>query len=406
MRTRLKLTQLATAIIAATMTTFASAADDKKLDVEIDIGGAVMQSWQTGMEVDGAAANPADSATDSGFHRLRFALNINVKVTDKLSVFAELAEEPNDWENSSAAISQDLAWIQYEVSDEIGARLGNLISTTHTFIRYSDGAAVQSNPFVGNSLVDMITAEEGLWLYGVHELQNNTSITWDAVLSTPDFFADFTSGRGYNYGLRGTFNLASGLSFGAGTFMTNHDKEAVEGKPFGSLIAIGDGDNYQFASTGVSARATHPLIVPGVDAFIWQADVQYKTDSFMVHALYGNASDNFRWADGEGSLQTTYIEEDSEMAFWLVEGQYDFNESYYLAVRYAESENKSEGISGPNTASRLQVGGGWWYNSSTLVKVEYVDQEEEQFSGGGATIFGAEGGAQWDGIVAEVSVTF
>jgi hypothetical protein len=404
MKNKLKLIQLATTILASSMVSHAHAADDDEF--EIDFGGAIMQSWQSGMEVDGTPANLGDADSDSGFHRLRFAINVNVKITDKISVFAELAEEPNDWNSSAAAISQDLAWIQYNVSEEVGVRLGNLIATTQTFIRYSDGAAVQANPFVGNGLVDMITAEQGLWLYGVHNLQNDTSITWDAVLSTPDFFADFTDGRGYNYGLRGTLNFANGLSFGAGTFKTNHDQEAVEGLPFGSLIAIGDGDNYQFASTAVSARATHPLIVPGVDALVWQADIQYKTDDLMVHALYGNASDKFSWAGGEGSLQTSYIEEDSEMTFWLVEGQYDFGDDYYLAIRYAESQNESEGVSGPNTASRLQVGGGWWYNKSTLVKLEYVDQDEEQFSGGGAALFGAPGGAQWSGIVAEVSIVF
>ncbi|MBU2978481.1 hypothetical protein [Alteromonas sp. C1M14] len=372
----------------------------------IQLSGAVMQSWQAGMEVEGAAADPGNANADSGFHRFRFAININVQVTERVSVFAELAEEPNDWNDSSAAVSQDLAWIQFQFNDDMGVRLGNLISTTQNFIRYSDGAAVQSNPFVGNSLVDMITAEEGLWFYGVHNTANDHSITWDAVVSTPDFFADFTDGRGYNYGLRGTYNLPSGLSFGGGMFSTNHDIDAVTGKTAGTLIAVGDGDNYQFASSAPNARVTHPLIVPGVDAFIWQADVQYKTDTVLLHGLFGSAKDDYSWADGQGTFQTNYIEQDAEMAFWSIEGRYMINEDLYVAARYAESDNESAGISDNNTASRLQLGGGWWMNDSTLFKAEYVKQEEEQYSGGGTAQFGAEGGAEWDGVIIEASVTF
>ncbi|MEG3766764.1 hypothetical protein [Alteromonas sp. 14N.309.X.WAT.G.H12] len=372
----------------------------------IQLSGAVMQSWQAGMEVDGAAADPGNANADSGFHRLRFAININAQVTQRVSVFAELAEEPNDWNNGSAAVSQDLAWIQFQFSDEMGMRVGNLIATTQNFIRYSDGAAVQSNPFVGNSLVDMITAEEGVWFYGVHDTGNGDTLTWDAVVATPDFFADFTDGRGYNFGLRGTYNLRSGLSFGAGMFSTNHDVEAVAGKTAGSLIAVGDGDNYQFASSAPNARVTHPLIVPGVDAFIWQADVQYKTDTILLHGLFGSAKDDYSWADGQGTFQTNYIEQDAEMQFWSIEGRYMINEDLYVAARYAESDNESEGISDNNTASRFQLGGGWWMNDYTLFKAEYVKQEEEQYSGGGTALFGAEGGAEWDGFIIEASVTF
>ncbi|MFW1677084.1 hypothetical protein ACFVYJ_04800 [Pontibacter sp. JAM-7] len=404
----MKRTQISKHVVAALIAMSASGVANAAefMDGKIKISGAAMQAWQSGIDVDGAAVNPADADADSAFQRMRFALNINAQVAENVSVFAELAEEPNDWNNGSAAISQDLAWIQFDLPNNIGIRLGNVISTTMNFIRYSDGAAVQSNPFVGNGLVDMITAEEGLWAYGSHNLESGTNMTWDAVLATPDFFTDFSPGHGYNLGLRGTLNLNNGLSFGVGTFKTNHDLEGVVGKPFGSLIAIGDGDNYQFANTAPSARATHPLIVPGVDAFIWQADVQYKAGNFLLHALYGEAEDDYSWAGGEGSLQTSYIEEKSKMEFWSVEGKVDLSNSLYLAARYAESTNKSTGVSGPSDATRLQLGAGFWLNDATLFKAEYVKQEEDQFSGGGATIFGAAGGTEWDGFIMEASVTF
>jgi hypothetical protein len=395
---------IAAAVLALSTAGTASAAEF--MDGKIKISGAAMQAWQSGIEVDGAAKTAGDTDADSSFQRMRFALHINAQVAENVSVFAELAEEPNDWNNGSAAISQDLAWIQFDLSDNVGLRLGNVVSTTQNFIRYSDGAAVQSNPFVGNSLVDMITAEEGLWAYGSHNLQSGTNVTWDAVFATPDFFSDFSAGVGYNFGLRGTVNFDNGLSFGAGTFTTDHDQAGVTGKEFGSLIALGDGDNYQFATTAPSARATHPLIVPGVDAFVWQADVQYKTGNFLVHALYGEAEDDYSWAGGQGTLQTSYVAAKSKMEFWSIEGKVDVSNNMYLAARYAESTNKSAGVSGPNKADRIQIGGGYWMNDATLFKAEYVKQEEDQFSGGGTVNSAVAGGSEWDGFIVEASVTF
>ena len=407
-RTLINMNVAAAILAMSAVATTATAAEF--MDGKIKISGAAMQSWQSGIDVDGAAANAGDASSDSAFQRMRFALNINAQISENVSVFAELAEEPNDWGNGSAAISQDLGWIQFDLPNNTGVRLGNVVSTTQNFIRYSDGAAVQSNPFVGNGLVDMITAEEGLWAYGSHTLSSGTNVTWDAVLATPDFFTDFSDGHGYNMGLRGTVNLESGLSFGAGTFKTNHDQASVAGKAAGSLIAVGDGDNYQFASTAVNARATHPLIVPGVDAFIWQADVQYKANNFLVHGLIGQAEDDYSWVGqgtgGSGLTSTSYVAQKSKMAFWSIEGKYDISNDFYVAARYAESENKSAGISGPNEATRLQVGAGYWMNDSTLFKAEYVKQEEDQFSGGGATDSSVAGGTEWDGLIVEASVTF
>jgi hypothetical protein len=140
------------------------------MDGKLKINGAAMQSWQSAIEVDGDARSAVATEGESGFHRLRFALHFNAQLTDTISVFAELAEEPNDFGNFN--IAQDLAWIQFQ-KDGLGLRVGNVISTTQNFIEYSDGAVVQSNPLIGNSPVDMITAEEGLWLYG-----SSDNYTW------------------------------------------------------------------------------------------------------------------------------------------------------------------------------------------------------------------------------------
>ncbi|MDX2366891.1 MAG: hypothetical protein QNK36_00510 [Colwellia sp.] len=381
------------------------------MDGKLKINGAAMQSWQSAMEVDGTARAPQEA--ESGFHRLRYALHFNAQVTDTISVFAELAEEPNDFETFQ--ISQDLAWIQF-AKDGLGLRVGNVISTTQNFIEYSDGAVVQSNPLIGNSPVDMITAEEGLWLYGAHD-----NITWDAVLSKPSFNTDFTKDSGYNFGLRGTFGFDNGLSVGAGLFVTNADLNCDSNgnctdnvnAAIGSLIAVGDGDNYEFGSdktglTGTPGRGSHFAIVPGISATIWQIDAQYKTENLKLNAYYGIAQDDYSWADsgiaGYRPVSGSFTNKESEVSFMSVKAKYDINKEFYVAARYSQSTNESEGISGNDSLDRIQVGGGYWIEDKVLLKVEYVKQTEEALSGGQST--DGTGEAEWDGFLAELSVSF
>lgn len=380
------------------------------MDGKLTINGAAMQSWQSAIEVDGAARAPQES--ESGFHRLRYAVSFNAQVTDTISVFAELAEEPNDNPN----FAQDLAWIQFQ-KDGLGLRVGNVVSTTQNFIEYSDGAAVQSNPLIGNSPVDMITAEEGLWLYGSAD-----NYTWDAVVSKPSFGTDFTKDSGYNFGLRGTVGLGEGFSLGAGVFITTADLECDANNActnngthgvIGSLIGIGDGDNYEYGSdkgglTGTPGRGSHFAIVPGISATIWQIDAQYKTEDLALHAYYGIAQDDYSWADagiaGYRPMTGNFTNTESEVSFMSVKAKYNINKELYVAARYSMSTNESEGISGDDALDRIQVGGGYWIADQVLLKVEYVKQTEEALSGGQST--DGTGEAEWDGFLAELSVTF
>ena len=399
------------AVVALGMTATATQAVEF-MDGKLKINGAAMQSWQTAIEVDGAARPLVATEGESGFHRLRFALHFNAQITDTISVFAELAEEPNDFGNFN--IAQDLAWIQFQ-KDGLGLRVGNVISTTQNFIEYSDGAVVQSNPLIGNSPVDMITAEEGLWLYG-----SSDNYTWDAVVSKPSFGTDLSKDSGYNFGLRGTVGLGNGFSLGAGLFVTNADLDCASGTcsdpggaGIGSLIGVGDADNYQFGSdsdgvSGTPGRGSHFAIVPGISATIWQIDAQYKTDNFKLHAYYGQAQDDYSWADsgvaGYRPVSTNFTDKESEVNFMSVKAKYDINKELYVAARYSQSTNESEGISGNDSLDRIQLGLGYWIEDKVLLKIEYVKQTEEALSGGQST--DGTGEAEWDGLLAELSVSF
>lgn len=396
-------------ILATTMILPTEAADWNE---RIDLGGYIAQGWQSPIEVDGGRAVPSDANADSGFQRLRFALHTNIKLSDRVSIFAELAEEPNDFSGiTKFGLSQDLAWIDTKLNDNLTFRVGNIIAYpgSLSFLRYSDGAVVQSNPLIGNSPVDMITAEQGAWLFGSHKFANDNKFAWDLTVSNPSFFGDFSEDSGYNLKANGTVLLGNGFGFGAGVFKTNGDANCVggtctlsDGGAVNSSIGLGDGDNYEFSTGGPATRSTHVAIIPGIDATITQLDAQYKKNNVLVHGYVGNAKDKYSYSGGFGTGQFT--EKDAEMDYLGVLGQYNFNKKLYVAGRYTQSKNKSEGVSGNDELSRAQVGLGYWMSDASLLKVEYVKQTEEANSGGLKTNGLTE--AEWDGISVEASYHF
>lgn len=377
------------------------------------------QQFQTGIDVDDGSnailINAQDEDSSSGFNRLRFALQLNAQFTDRISGFIELAEEPNDFGGQGNAfdIKNDLAWIELDATDEISLRIGEVVPTTMNFIRYTDGAVVQSNPLIGNGVNDIITAETGAWLTGGHELQLGK---WDynITVTKPSFFEDFRENAGYNYTARSSLVTKSGLGIGAGFFKSTGDPDCTAGTctmeggfSRGGGPLQGDGDPYSFASTQTGARNKHVGLAPGVDAYAWQVDLMYEAELFTVHGFFGQVSDRFSFVAGDlqtdggaGILST----EDAEYNFWGVFGKIDLRDDWYVAGRWTATSNEADNISNDEKIHRLQVGGGWWPSDSVLFKVEYVYQKEEANSGGGACAFGT-GDCDWSGVVLEMSTS-
>jgi len=164
--------------------------------------------------------------------------------------------------------------------------------------------------------------------------------------------------------------------------------------------------------------------MPGLDQTTIQLNLAYQpTSQTSVILMLGKSSDDFTFADSAGNAVagityfgnsngvadangTTYdsnsvIEGESSVQYYVVEAQqYIIPEKLYVAARYAEAENTSDLISQDvNTVERLQVAAGYWFNDSTLLKVEYVNQEEGANSGG-------QIGTGFDGFTSEISVKF
>ena len=361
----------------------------------------------------------ANKNMESGFQRIRFNIDMSLTLNDIVSAYVDLGEEPNDFgSDDQFEISQDLAYIDIALmpllqtdnaTTNVTFRAGNIVSTVFDFRGYSDGAAVQSNPLIGNSPIDFVTAESGAQLLWKHKTDANTYIYGDIGVTIPTFFEDYSEGRGYNtFGKLGITKQDNwGISLG---LFTSNQGEQVGLREFKDIqtagLIQGDGDNYNFAASGSSSRDTHVGLLPGLDATMYQINGFYQFDeSVLVRAWAGMAKDDYRFVDANG-IQTVasqaidYARQESKMRYFAIEGSYYIvPESFYIAARYSVADNTTRGVKNATLLSRSQFGLGWFVAPGTLAKAEYVVQKEEKNSAG-------QIGSDWSGFSMELSVIF
>jgi len=391
------------------------------LDGRLKIDAFLAQGFQS-LEADDGAFEAINTDTSSGFQRLRFNLGLTFEITDNITAFADLGEEPNDFGSDDPfEISQDLGFIDFDVPGLLGRpdddtdvifRAGNIVATTFEFRGFSDGGAVQGNPLIGNSPADIVTAESGIQVAASHELSGLPieRVNGDVALTVPTFFEDFGPERGYNVFGRISGETDFGLDLGFGWFVGNNGGQVGE-RDFGDIqttgAVFGDGENYNFPGSGAGDRDTHAGIVPGLDVTVFQINAQYQPTfaPATFRGWAGIASDDFSFIDAAGdqtvlSQGVDFVEEDSEMRFFGLEGSYDLlPDKLYGAVRYTRVVNESDGAGSDDVLDRLQLGAGFWIADNALLKGEYVMQNEGEDSPG-------QIGDDWDGFLAEISVSF
>jgi hypothetical protein len=413
---------LAAALIAAPV----QAADF--LDGRIQTNIMFMQGFQA-LKADAGAFEPVNEDPSSGFQRLRFNAEFTVHFNDWITGFVDLGEEPNDFAGPGGdfQISNDLSFIDLSLLKALNSasadknslvlRLGNPVTTIFNYRGFSDGAAVQGNPLIGNSPFDIVTAESGVQLIGEHNLDGPVrSWGWDVSWTVPTFGENFSPDRGYDIFAKGRVDVGSGVKLGVGYLRTDGEdqfnRNAVGGAALDSSLSttealFGDNENYNFPGTGTSSRTTHQGLIPGVKATGWLIDGQYEpTESLLFRGWYGRLTDDFRFIDGGGAQtvrainNATIARGDSEVQAFGIEGTaYLIPNTFYLAARYSNVSNESADVVNAGDLDRIQFGGGWWLHKTTLVKAEYVRQTEDINSAG-------QIGSDWDGFALEISTKF
>lgn len=425
-------TSLLSSVLAAS-TANAEALFDGRLEVDF----LLLQGFQSIQAKDGAF-RPGDEEQTANFERPRFNLQLKAQITDNITADIDIAEEPNDFGNNGDrdfAFHQDFGGIEFDLLGLAGAprdnsdlilRIGNIGAAPFQFKGFQDGADNQGNALIGNSPVDFATAENGMQLSYSESSLSGPITGWNVAghITGSSFGEQFQEDRGFNFRLQGTLNFAGGFNAGLNFFQADQGDQLIfDGSGIASLDGVtttnyrfGDGENYNFSASGSSSRETHTGVMPGLDMSIVQLNLAYQpNNNTSLIAMFGRASDEFAFADATGNIQaghvflddtgarqeaTNVVEADSGINYYVLEAQqYLVPNKFYLAARYTNSTNETDGINGDDTLERIQLAAGYWINEKTLWKFEFVDQDEEANSGG-------QIGGGFDGFVTELSVKF
>lgn len=389
------------------------------------------QGYQYLQATDGAF-RPQDEQQTNNFLRLRANLMLSFQVTEDIRAYVDFGEEPNDFSNNDEVnfdIQQDFGGIDFELFGLSGNRkeneslilsIGNIGMSTFQFRGFQDGADSQNNPLIGNSPIDFATAESGAQI-AYNKVQSNHAIKrWRASfsLSGSDFGEVFQEGVGHNIFATVTVETKWGWDFGVNFQQANQGDQLDFVNGVASLDGVvranwrfGDGDNYNFSSSATSSRETHVGLSPGLNLQTLTLNARYRpTQNTTILGQIGTAADDFSFINAQGEIVANQaasgnepigvIRQESKINYFLVEAQqYLIPEKFYLAARYTHSQNVSDDIDSEDTLSRLQIGAGYWVNNWALVKLEYVNQDEEANSGG-------QIGSGFDGFHLEASVKF
>ena len=439
----LGITSLAVAGFMATAAPIAATQANEFLGGRAEVNFLALQNFQSIQATDGAF-RPEDEEQSDGFGRLRVNLQLKYHINDHIVADVDIAEEPNDFGNNGDrdfSFHQDFAGIEFELLGLSGAardnadltlRLGNIGAAPFQFKGFQDGADNQGNALIGNGVTDYATAENGLQLSYSESRDSGLIRAYNVAghITTSSFGEAFQEDRGYNFRLQGTLEFAGGFKAGLNFFQANQGDQLRFENGIASLDGVtttnyrfGDGENYNFSASDTSERDTHIGALPGLEQSIVQLNLAYQpTPQTSLIFMVGESSDDFTFADDAGNAVagityfgvdgianaagTTFDSENviagnSSVEYIVLEAQqYLVPDKFFLAARYAEAENTSDLIDQfDNKVERLQVAAGYWFNDKTLLKFEFVDQDEGVNSGG-------QIGTGFDGFTSEISVKF
>jgi hypothetical protein len=328
----------------------------------------------------------------AGFHRVRAGIGASVQFAEGVSGVLLVEQEPNDF-GGQFAPAVDFAVLNVQASDALTIQAGTPVTGLLNFRGFSDGPVTQSNPLIGNSPADMITAGQGVKLIGSYD-----TFGFDLTINK-GFAGTLTSAAGGNTGVNviGKFRYT-----GSDLFKVGAGVATATGSQ-GVVFAGGDGENYALSSGVASApvgysggginaiRNTHANIPGG--GFITQADGKITNGPLSADLWVGYASDG---------------DTDQSSLFGGLGAKFDVNDSFYLAARGTAVSDQSDGADNldSSTLFRLQGGVGYYLADSALLKVEGVSQSHGEGYPGGVGQTRPANADSFFGVLTELSFNF
>ena len=389
---------LAASLVTLGTAPAAFAQEDDGMMSRIDLSVKAMQGAQFfRTDLDDVTTSQAEF----GFQRVRYNFEISADIHEKIKLFADFGHEPNDFGTGGGSFSPavDYVALDFLLNDEFTFRLGTPVTGAFNFRGYSDGAATQGNPVIGNSPIDFITAQTGVALVG----NLDGGFGFDVTVTSPTFYETFQPGTGVS--------VIGKVRYATETFGIGGAVMKVTSQPRSGVLTSwirGDGENYNIPGAGPASRLTHAYINPGYAPLLLHADAMFKSEFVEGDVWGGISSEQYSFSDGLGNPTnargatslTNVVEEDSQMLFFGATAKINATDNFFLAGRVSYADNSSDWAPDDDTSLlRIQGGLGVTFLDKAMFKIEYVTQDEGVASPG-------QIGDRWYAVSTELSVTF
>ncbi len=366
---------------------------------EIYWGGAFTQQFQSvNHDNENPGENPDNELVDigGGFNLATANLLLGVQLAEgiqiNLNTYLSSQHHPESWVKGGFLQVDKFPMINSDrldnIMDFVTLRIGHMeINYGDAHFRRTDNGMAMYNEFVGNMIMDSFTTEIGGEVYvqkdGILGMIGVTDGEVRGRVDRPDDRAPSIYGKlafdrelqdDLRVRLSGSFYTTSGSVFANNLYGGDR-----AGTRFYDVLVNGSGDS--FTNGRINPRFAQQ------DAFQVNPFVQFK--NFEVHGLFETVTGD----DDKGGPEYTYDQ-------YAVDGLVRFlkDRSAYVGFRWNTVEG--EAGFGDFSSDRVQVAAGWFATPNILLKINYVDQQFDDYPTTSILHEGSFDGITIEGVVA------
>jgi len=374
--------------------------------MKVRIGGHFTQQWQNLSHSNTAGPKLVNNVNTNqlieigaGTNLATANLNIDVALADgirlNLVTYLSSRHHSESWVKGGYIQVDKVAFLNSPIMDKIfekvTLRVGHMeINYGDAHFRRSDNGNAMYNPFVGNYIMDAFTTEVGGELY----YQSNGFLAMGSVTGgeiqggvtnpskrKPSFIGKLGFDKNLSEDLR--VRLTGSVYTTAGSSRNTLYGGDRAGSRYYTVM-----ENVAASSAFTSGRI-NPSQTDNITAMVLNPFVKINSFEFFG---------NFETSKGKAANET----DDRTWNQIGLDGVYRFGvqEKFYLAARY----NTVKGpLAGANTVDvsidRVQIGGGWFVTKNILAKIEYVNQNYNDFGSSDIRNGGKFNGLMIEGVI-------
>ncbi len=336
-----------------------------------------------------------------GFNLATASLFLDAQLTEGIRVnltsYLSSRHHPETWVKAGYLQVDRLPMFKSEALDNlfnyVTLRVGHFeVNYGDTHFRRTDNANALYNPLVGNYIMDSFATEIGAELYVQHNgLLGMVGMTDGEIRGdvtrpddrSPSIYGKLGFDRQFSDNLR--FRL-TGSVYTTGSSINN---TLYSGDRAGSRYYLVLENTKASISSNFTSGRISPVLNDKVTAFMVNPFVKLGgLELFgVIEQAKGRAASE--------TAERTWNQYGAEAVYRFLP-----QEQLYVAARYNTVSGEMIGSGADVTLNRIQVGGGWFVTPNILAKVEYVNQNYEDFPGTDIRNGGNFNGLMIEGVIA------